>query len=372
MAAALADKGASTSLTWADEGIDIQAIESALNRLREEAGTVSSSGEQYFATRTSVLNLVAYAQDKEAVQRASEVIASLSEEHPSRSIILATADAAGSGIEAHLSAHCHRAAPQQQVCCEEIALTVRGTAAGHLHSIVIPLLVTDLPVVFWWMGDWPADAHIVDDLVQITDRLLVDSAAFTAAEALPQLAHLCHRHESCGIGDFNWTRINPWRELVAQLFDAPALAAYLPAIAEVEVEYATDKANPTQAILLTAWLAERLGWKKAVKLDDGHWRLRTPHGVVTVQLHSRPAPQVQEGTLLSLGLKTKDATFDIRRSDDPQLITIAVNSPGAKLERTLRIKAWSEAEMLSAQLNVVGHDRIFEETLALAVSLTEG
>ena len=363
------------SLTWSGERLEAQAIESALSRLREAAAGVSPEGERPFVTRTSVLTLVAYAPDGDAAQRAAQVIASLSQEHPSRSIVLRAGEAtARASIEAHLSAHCHLTGPQRQgdarwVCCEEIALTVRGPAAGHLHSVVLPLLVSDIPVVFWWVGDWPADTHTLDDLMEVADRFLVDSACFTAADALSRLARLCGGHPSCGVGDFNWARLNPWRDLVAQFFDAPALP-HLAAIREVEVDYAaTERQNPAQALLLTAWLASRLGWQRGTALGDAEWRLQGPQGEVAVRLAGRPAPQVAEGGLLSLRLKTGDATFSIRRSDDGQAAVTVVDSPEVKQEGRERLEAYGEAEMLSAQLRLAVRDQVFEEALAFAASL---
>ena len=64
------------------------------------------------------------------------------------------------------------------MCYEEVVLTVRGEAADHLAGIVAPLLIHDLPTHVWWPGDPPFRDPVFDQLVEIGDRVLVDSSDF--------------------------------------------------------------------------------------------------------------------------------------------------------------------------------------------------
>jgi hypothetical protein len=96
------------SLHWSGQAVDIQAIDAALESLREEAGDAAPAEGAALGTRTSVLTLVAYALDAAAAQRAEETIANLPEYHPSRSIIVLAQPSDGEPcIDARLSAHCH-------------------------------------------------------------------------------------------------------------------------------------------------------------------------------------------------------------------------------------------------------------------------
>ncbi|MFQ6020036.1 MAG: glucose-6-phosphate dehydrogenase assembly protein OpcA [Dehalococcoidia bacterium] len=372
MASSLEDAGAVASFSWAGDRLDVAALESELAGLRREAGGTSPEGEEPFVTRTSILNLVAYAESDSAARRAADVIVRL-DEHPSRSIVLvAESGASTPAIRAQLSAHCHIAGPQRRVCCDEIELRVRGAVADHLHSIVLPLLVPDLPAFFWWADDLPDDTHTVDDLLEVADRLLVDSARLTDLALLSRLTALCARHSGCSIGDFNWARLHTWRELTAQFFDSPSLAPHLAEIAEVEVEYAVagSSPRPAQALLFAGWLAACLGWEEAVGLDQGRWRLQGRQRDVSLRLRGRRASGVQAGDLLSIRLKGKGASFGIRRDADRQVLLTVADAPETKLERAVRIQLCGEVEMLSANLRVAAHDSIYEEALAIAASLS--
>ena len=355
---------------WSGQAVDVQAIDAALERLREKAADAAPAEGAALGSRTSVLTLVAYALDAAAAQRAGETIAALPEYHPSRSIVvLAQPSDAEPAIDARLSAHCHIAPGLEgQVCFEEVALTVRGRAASHLHSVVLPLLVPDLPVYSWWSGDLPDDPHLLDDILEASDRFIVDSTRFSDAQlGLPRLAILV-QHTAAAVCDLSWTRLNSWRQLIAQFFDAPGLRPYLDTLTAVDIEHVAGSA--AQPLLLTGWLAARLGWRPEGEADHVY-RLRSANGTVlaTLPRKDRPSPHGEPGSLLGVRLAAgSEATFTIRRSE-PQMATVTAQAPETSLERTVRLAGGGEPEMLAQELEMPGRDTSYEEALAMAVSL---
>ena len=79
----------------------------------------------------------------------------------------------------------------------------------------MPLLVPDVPVVTWWHGEPPAEIA-TDFLGVVADRRITD-----AAQAADPIAALRQRAQDYAPGDTDlaWTRITPWRTLVAGAFD---------------------------------------------------------------------------------------------------------------------------------------------------------
>ncbi|HET9475899.1 MAG TPA: glucose-6-phosphate dehydrogenase assembly protein OpcA, partial [Dehalococcoidia bacterium] len=232
-------------LTWTGEPLDVARIEAELVRLRYGAAGSPPGGEEY-ALRTSLLNLVVYATDEHGAEGASRVIDELTRDHPSRALVITTAPSEDeSKIEARCSAHCHIAAGlEQQVCCEEIMLNVSGRAAGHLHSIIIPLLVPDLPVYVWWTGPLPRGRHLFEELMEIADRVIVDSGHFRhPTHGLRRVAELCGDSPGCEVGDLNWARLAPWRDLLLLHGGEPGLRAYREAVSAVEIAYAGGEAE---------------------------------------------------------------------------------------------------------------------------------
>ena len=84
-------------------------------------------------------------------------------------------------------------------------LTVRGEAAAHLNGIVAPLLIHDLPTHVWWPGDPPFSNPVFDQLVELGDRLIIDSADFS--DLLRGLRRLATLRRRSGIGDLTWKRL---------------------------------------------------------------------------------------------------------------------------------------------------------------------
>ena len=99
--------------------------------------------------------------------------------------------------------------------CEAVVTRMYGRLALHAESVVMPLLVPDVPVVTWWHGEPPAEIA-TDFLGVVADRRITDAAqAADPIEALRQRA----RDYAPGDTDLAWTRITPWRTLVAGAFD---------------------------------------------------------------------------------------------------------------------------------------------------------
>ncbi len=364
---------AAPSLHWSGRSVDVAAIDAALEQLRRKAADAAPAEGAALGTRTSVLNLVAYALDPVAARRTEETIAGLPQYHPSRAIVvLAQPSDREPTIDARLLAHCHVAPGLEgQVCFEEVALTVSGRAARHLHSVVLPLLVPDLPVFSWWSADLADDPHLLEDVLDASDRFIVDSSRFSDAErTLPRLASLALRRVVGVFSDLSWARLGPWRQLAAQFFDAPSLRPYMDSLTAVYIEHAAG--NSAQALLLAGWLASRLGWRPEGR-EDHEYRLRATSGPIRISLGAQPPSDGIPGSLLSLRLAAgrggREAQFSIQRAGEPQLVTVRTEAPEASLERTARLAGDSEPEMLAQELEMSGRDRVYEEALAMAVAL---
>ena len=59
---------------------------------------------------------------------------------------------------------------------EVIWLRLRGAMAAAPASLVLPLALSDLPVFLRWRGEPPFGAPHFEQLVDIADRLVVDSS----------------------------------------------------------------------------------------------------------------------------------------------------------------------------------------------------
>ena len=201
---------------------------------------------QRTATRASVTNLVLVAADGHEVSTGCDAVHRLGRRHPGRNIVLLPLpDAAPDGIDAEVVLH-GSLAEGHPVWSEDIRLDVRGVAASHLDSLVEPLTLADLPVAVWFVSGVPVPEH---PLLRAATTVLVDTEGL-ADGGLTAIVRLARRRV---VVDLCWTRLRPWRQLLAGLFDVPACRPFLSGVRRVEV-----RGPASQRLLLAGWLSSRL------------------------------------------------------------------------------------------------------------------
>ena len=368
---------------WGAQATSIDALERELARLRRAAVAHARERGQTLA-RASVLNLVVYSERENHARRAARTVADLALRHPSRAIVL-LGDRDRDGIVASVQLHCN--VPQsdgaQPVLYEQILARVRGDFDERVASVVIPLLVPDLPVFLWWTGTPPSDARHLDDLVTLADRFIIDSSDFARADrTLPEIARLA-RHR-VGITDLNWARLTPWRELIAQFFDVPAWRPFLDGITGIRAGFAVDMdgrdIHPSQALLLLGWLASRMGWRPVEALAPSEaggllFRMSRADGAtVMVRLRPRFERGLDTGDVSGVRIQAAighdTAEFVIKRAPDERHATAtAVIGGVVRSERVVPLPALGIRELLGEELAIARNDHVYEVALAALMAL---
>lgn len=373
-----------TERTWQGSSVTVAAIESALAGLWRSGG--EASGIIFKPpTRTSVLNLVVYTNNVAGADHATTALRALAERHPSRTILVVADPTGTSALDAALDSQCGDAVlAHDRLCWEQVTLTVHGPAATHASSIVTPLLVPSLPTYLWWDGDISFDAPAFKDMISTCDRLIVESSLCgDALAALPLLAAVCHEEPDQGVSDIDWMRLTPWRNLVAQFFDPLDARPCARNVASVDVVYgaAYDEAlaSPAQALLLVGWLGSCLGWSlvEATRQDDGVFRINCTGqdgASVALTLTPRAVTSVAPGHIASLTLHSMlhgaPAIFAIERGEDDDVATTTTVGDASPLTRTTRMVTRPFADLLTEELDIFTHDRVYERALSTAAEMT--
>ena len=384
---------------WEEQGTSVRAIAGHLASLWDAEVGLDDGGDPLVTekglphARASVLNLIVTVVDEAAAERVVRTLVGLGVRHPSRAIVLVPYYGHGAPIDARISTHCNDVmGGGERMCYEEVVLTVRGEAAEHLSGIVAPLLIHDLPTHVWWPGDPPWGDPVFDQLIEMGDRVIIDSADFS--DLLTGLRRTANLRRHSGVGDLSWERLAWWQELTAQFFDAPRFRRYLPNLSRLHVRYAVPSpasnrhdedeevapgtpAPMAQALLYAGWIATRLGWRrhKALQpLADGGFRLRLEgrHEMVDLIIEPTTTDEVRPGELLSVRLRslgeTGAAEFIIDRESDDAVV--ATNADGmTALLRLVPMQSPREPELLSSQLTLDSADPVYEDALRAAAIL---
>lgn len=360
---------------------------------REAAGQdISDEHWPAETARAATLNLIAATRGREDADRVRQTIASLSDIYPSRATILiadpATTSAPAPGLDVQvdlLEQPAYRGRPA--IIFECVTVDVSSENERQLASIASPLLVPDLPDFLWWSADTEDGGPLFNELIQICDRLVIDSATSRHAAGAMQSLLDYTRDPGVGtaLGDFAWVRLRPWRRLTTQFFDAPAALPILDLIDEATLTYGNSPhqgSGFTSALLYAGWLGSRLNWRTPGELlpvrgDPNTWRATLRAGAAghqrEVTLTLRPtARPLAASTLLDVRLAAdggKAGFFTVERLDDDEISTTSDGPDMPGTTRTVFAPLPDEADLLAEELRVFNRDPIFEAALAFAADM---
>ncbi|HEY2599574.1 MAG TPA: glucose-6-phosphate dehydrogenase assembly protein OpcA [Candidatus Dormibacteraeota bacterium] len=256
---------AEPNVAWHGEGVTIAEVLGALSAIRRKFAQSDAGDDEHPHARNCVMTLVAVAGNSADEARATRASIAIAAHHPHTAIIVCEEVSVSSGrIDASIGTHPLSLGSTVRAQCEVVSLHVRGAAGEHLAALVDPMLLSGVPVYLWWLDTPPFGTQELLDAIRICDALVVDSARFDRPYqnfiGLADLALGAHR--KLGVADFQWARLEPWREAIAEFFEPKEHRDYMKGIAEVGIDYVGEgRGNRIAASLLIGWLASALGWK---------------------------------------------------------------------------------------------------------------
>ncbi|RCV49918.1 glucose-6-phosphate dehydrogenase assembly protein OpcA [Marinitenerispora sediminis] len=255
----------------------------------------------------------------DAVRAATEA----GREHPSRVLALIRRDPEA---EPAIDAEIRR--PGTSGPGEALLLRLFGPLGEHADSVVTPLLVPDAPVVAWWPGVGPVNPA-ADPVGRLAQRRITDAlrAADPVGDLLSRIVHY-----RPGDTDLTWTRLTPWRSLLASTMDQPS--AWVTA-AEVTAEPYYPSAD-----LLAAWLSDQLD--------------------VPVERKESNGPGITGARLI-----TGAGDIAVRRLDG----RVATLSRPDQPDQTVALPRRRASEALAEELRRLDADEIYEQTATHMASL---
>jgi glucose-6-phosphate dehydrogenase assembly protein OpcA len=255
-------------------------------------------------TRASLINLAVYSEAVDALEKNTQLIAKITENHACRAIVIgADCKAEENRVEAWISAHCHVSrAGNKQICSEQLSFRLEGPCANLLPSIVFSHLDSDLPFYLWWQGELhdPMDPQ----LWAWVDRFIYDSHEWSDFRAQMQLVEMAQREakQRIVLCDLNWTRLDRIRYAVAQFFDHPASHHHFSEIENVQIDFApTFKST---AVLFAGWLGAQLNWRVEDGQSGNNFKLVDAAGrTIDIELREKGEAPIGRTVLNSGGIE---------------------------------------------------------------------
>lgn len=316
-------------VAWHGEAVTIGDVLGALSGIRRKFAHSEAGDDEHPRARNCVMTLVAVATngaDEARAQRASFAIAA---HHPHMAIVVCEEVNVRTGrIDATIATRAMSPSSTVHAECEVVGLHVRGAAGEYLAALVDPLLLSGVPVYLWWLDTPPFGARELLDALRICDALVVDSARFDRPyQSFLGLADLAlSAHHQLGVADFQWARLEPWREALAEFFEPKERRDYMKGIAEVGIDYVGEaRGNRIAASLLVGWLASALGWKvkRAVGGKGGvivaHFEMEGGRQL-EVAFRSLPRTDLAQGEVSAIRISGASAgrTFQLSVQHNPE------------------------------------------------------
>lgn len=326
----------------------------------------------------STLNLVIYSPKALAVDTVQRLLPHLAERDPCRIIHVISNPDSTDGVQVRTQTQTQDVYPgSPQVACEQVTIEVPEVGAQGLEGLVVPLLDPDLPVYLWWRGSPPFAGPLFEHLLDACDRMFFDSVDFEEPEEdVLWLTTLKGKEQRLvSFRDLNWTRLLPWKALLAQFFDSPAHAAYLPGITELEIEYVHCPTCfgqvPARPWLVMGWLASRLGWQciaPPVRARNAETHITLQGDGHTIHVTLRPVAEGgTPGGLHSVELRATTPTpacFQVGyMADAGYARTVMTTAEGTGVERVVKKSDSSELALMGRELEAPGRDTVYDETL---------
>ncbi|MET9854045.1 glucose-6-phosphate dehydrogenase assembly protein OpcA [Streptomyces sp. NPDC006450] len=268
-----------------------------------------------------VLNLLV-ATDEENAYDAVRAASEAAREHPCRIIAVIKRTARGPQRLRQNRLDAELRVGSDAGSGEIVLLRLHGALGEHAGSVVLPLLVPDAPVVAWWPAEAPA-APGRDPLGALAQRRITDAEA--APDPVAALDLRAGTYEP-GDTDLAWTRLTPWRSLLAAALDQKP----------IPVTGAAVESEPGNASseLLARWLEDRLG----VPVE----RVATDGPVITRVRLTTTAGEI--------------------RVDRPDGVLATLLLPGSP-DRKVALKIRSSAELIAEELRRLDADEIYASAL---------
>ena len=299
---------------------DLRELWAQLGREQETAGGV---------LRACAMTLVVLAEDESDAEGVRRTLGVLMHNHPSRAIVLRAAE--GASLDARVFAECWMPfGRNQQICSEGIEMSADAANLGEVAQLLIPLLVSDLPVVLWCRGPRFFSSRYFDPLFPLADKVIVDStSASNAKGAIAVLKEM--RSRGRRIGDLAWTQLTGWREMLAHGFeDCPDRWKQ---VREVNIQY--GGALTSTVVYFSRWI-EHVIPAARTSMEA----VSSGSGLSTVKLTGENG--------LALTVTASAGTLEIR--------------DGCKASKSM-LPAFDHDSLMNEELSILDADPVFESVL---------
>lgn len=324
-----------------------EQILKSLGKLWTSLGEEEKQNGKPTVIRACAMTLIVATDEADAGFEASQTISELMHEHPARGIVLAVSPKAERDVEARVMAQCWKPfGKAQQICCEQIEITVRPESWPNIGPTLVGLSAADLPVIFWCRHKsaltnecTSSDKAGLAAIMNLATKVIIDTSGSDACEGIEMIS--AWQSQGRVIADLQWTRLTPWREPLAHIFENVDRDNGFSNFHSLEIEHTGEK-----PCLATLYMA---GWLSAPFNSD-----------VILRRTNGYAPGIHR-----VSLRSDKELIEFERTGPDTVTLWSTNGR----ERKYTLSELSMTTLMTEELSIMGQDPAFNAAVAKAREL---
>lgn len=241
--------------TLVSEEIHLVDITKELKRLENEELSKKKS-------RASFFTLVVYTEKQTRDSTYSSLIHPVIAKFPCRIILITNNE----GSRNYLRTHVSTTDIAQGHFCDMIEIEASGDLKKRIPYIVLPHILTDLPLHLVWTVDPSSELTILPQLEPLATKIIFAPKSKIDIQKFCQNIFYLRDTLSSEVCDLNWSAIKGFREIFAHIFDTKERFDVLRSLKLLRISYTKTASTfssqcEQRAIYFQGWLSSTLGWK---------------------------------------------------------------------------------------------------------------
>ncbi len=286
-------------------------IEEKLISIWDDFGSINK-------VRASLFTLVVYTKTNSRSEYIRKIVQSIIEKFPCRVIFISSNNENDAD---YIKTAVSLITPEKKsstIACDNIDILVGGKSNKIVPFLILPHILTDLPVYLLWAEDICNDSQLFDELKKISNRVIVDSETSQNINDFAKAIKSFIKTEKTEIADLNWARTQNFRDLLNQLFQTENRIKKLENIQSIEIEYNNQKSSffchtKIKALYLQAWIATRLNWEYKDLKEEKTTTTYNYLNNASISLMGKPYDPLYTGAIASIKIKTKEDIILLKR-----------------------------------------------------------
>lgn len=289
-------------------------IEINLANVNQELGRLWDAQKEKKLTKASLFNLIIYANNKTRTEFLEDLLHAILEKYPCRILFIFEEQDSSKNYLRTTVSNIIIGQGENALVCDRINIDVSQSQLYRVPFIILPLLVTDLPIYLFWDVDPTIDHQILPHLKPYAARLVFNSDCTVNLQNLSRKILEEIRQEKLEVRDINWAAGGSWREILAHIFDTQEKIQSLQTCKNIRIEFnakcrAGSSHPEIQAIYFQAWLAAQLGWSyksNEIKEDTRYFHYSNNGRPISIELFPHVYPLEISGGIHSIEINTEN------------------------------------------------------------------